>query len=46
MTPPTTRVVVQGAGNVGGIGARLFMKPVIKSSPSRIFAAAFIIRME
>ncbi|MGI8654027.1 MAG: Glu/Leu/Phe/Val family dehydrogenase [Pyrinomonadaceae bacterium] len=23
MTPPTTRVVVQGAGNVGGIGARL-----------------------
>src|SRR5256884_2907225 len=23
MTPPTTRVVVQGSGNVGGIGARL-----------------------
>ena len=23
MTPPSTRVVVQGAGNVGGIGARL-----------------------
>ena len=24
MTPPETRVVVQGSGNVGGIGARLF----------------------
>src|SRR5256886_8398048 len=23
LTPPTTRVVVQGSGNVGGIGARL-----------------------
>ena len=44
LTPEKTTVVVQGSGNVGGIGAELMHEPVTRSSRSRTLAERFTTR--